>query len=478
MRRIAMLLALLVGVAAAPAVTTSPAQAYTPTVKPTSRTIAAGESHTLVVGGDGKVYGSGSNAAGQLTGAGPRTTLTALTGLPSGVRATAVSAGVDFSIVLGSNGKVYGTGLNDRGQLTGAGSRSTLTPLTGLPAGVGAKAVAAGSYFTLVLGSNGKVYGTGEGNGGELTGVADRTTLTPLTGGPTTATSIAAGQAHTVVLGSDGKVYGTGNNTVRQLTGTADPKTTLTSFVDMPAGTKTAIDAGSRSTYFLGANQYAYSLGGNGTGQLGDGTYDMRAVPYRLASVDDVVSIAGGVGQFVIADSSGAAYGVGDNVWGQLTGAQSFWTSLVGLAEADAGPRPGRIVEVASGEDMTLVRDSNGLVFGAGFNLNSQLTGVDARQKRSLTILTGQKIVTYVKPTVSGTMKQGRTVRAYVGSWSVRPSAYTYRWLRNGVNISGAVSSTYTLKSVDKGKRISIRVTGKRSGFTTVSSTSASRRVY
>ena len=44
---------------------------------------AAGDLHSLVVGDDGVVYGTGLNAYGQLTGTGnKKTTLAALTGPP------------------------------------------------------------------------------------------------------------------------------------------------------------------------------------------------------------------------------------------------------------------------------------------------------------------------------------------------------------------------------------------------------------
>ena len=48
-----------------------------------------------------------------------------------------------------------------------------------------------------------------------------------------------------------------------------------------------------------------------------------------------------------------------------------------------------------------------------------------------------------------------------------------YQWLRNGVAISGATGSTYKLTATDKGKRITVRVTGTKTGYTTLVKTSA-----
>lgn len=81
-----------------------------------------------------------------------------------------------------------------------------------------------------------------------------------------------------------------------------------------------------------------------------------------------------------------------------------------------------------------------------------------------------------VTPTITGTAKSGHTLTAHRGTWSPKP-AYTYRWYRNGVAVSGATHSTYKLTSKDKGKKITVKVTGKRSGYTTVTKTSVSKTI-
>ena len=73
---------------------------------------------------------------------------------------------------------------------------------------------------------------------------------------------------------------------------------------------------------------------------------------------------------------------------------------------------------------------------------------------------------------VSGTAKVGKTVQAVSG---LTTSGVTrkYQWLKNGVAISGATASTYTLKSADKGQRISVRMTLSKQGYATTSYTSS-----
>jgi hypothetical protein len=53
----------------------------------------------------------------------------------------------------------------------------------------------------------------------------------------------------------------------------------------------------------------------------------------------------------------------------------------------------------------------------------------------------------------------------------------SYRWLRDGKAISKATSKKYTLVAADRGKKITVTVTGKRSGYFTESETSAAKRV-
>ena len=79
-------------------------------------------------------------------------------------------------------------------------------------------------------------------------------------------------------------------------------------------------------------------------------------------------------------------------------------------------------------------------------------------------------------PTISGTAKVGNTLTAKAGTWKPKPTTQTYQWLRNGAKISGATKSTYTLTGTDRGKKITVKVTGKRTNYRSTSSTSAATK--
>lgn len=63
-----------------------------------------------------------------------------------------------------------------------------------------------------------------------------------------------------------------------------------------------------------------------------------------------------------------------------------------------------------------------------------------------------------VAPSISGDDEVGSLLTASPGTWSNSPN-FTYQWRREGVNISGATSSTYTTQAADGGQQLTVLVT-------------------
>jgi len=74
-------------------------------------------------------------------------------------------------------------------------------------------------------------------------------------------------------------------------------------------------------------------------------------------------------------------------------------------------------------------------------------------------------------PTISGSAKVTSTLTASPGAWT-SGSTFRYQWYANGAAISGATGKTLALGTAQHGKRISVKVTGSKSGYTTASATS------
>ncbi|MGO2633944.1 MAG: HtaA domain-containing protein [Galactobacter sp.] len=83
----------------------------------------------------------------------------------------------------------------------------------------------------------------------------------------------------------------------------------------------------------------------------------------------------------------------------------------------------------------------------------------------------GEKKVTAGTVQISGSAKVGQTLTAKTSGWK-NASSYSYQWLRDGKSISTATKPTYKATKADEGKKLSVKVTGKKSGYTSASKTS------
>ncbi len=145
-------------------------------------TLAAGDDHVLCVTSDGGLYAWGANDRGQL-GIGTSVDCPTPVEIPragelAGVTFIKVWAGVTHSFALTSDGRLFGWGSNDHGQLgIGTSSSSVLSPTlvsTGdAMLGKTVQKIAAGRDFTLILCTDGSVFGMGDNRYGSL-GVGDR----------------------------------------------------------------------------------------------------------------------------------------------------------------------------------------------------------------------------------------------------------------------------------------------------------------
>jgi len=85
-------------------------------------------------------------------------------------------------------------------------------------------------------------------------------------------------------------------------------------------------------------------------------------------------------------------------------------------------------------------------------------------------------VLTAPTPTITGSARVGYTLKVSRGTWTSGTS-FKYRWYANGVAISGATGSSYKVTSGKAGKKITVKVTGTKTGYTAAAKTSAAKGV-
>ncbi len=74
-------------------------------------------------------------------------------------------------------------------------------------------------------------------------------------------------------------------------------------------------------------------------------------------------------------------------------------------------------------------------------------------------------IANTVPPRIAGAPHLGKILTARHGHWWPAPTAYTYRWYRNGTAIKGAKGPTHQVVTRDVGTRLSVKVTARHPGY-------------
>jgi hypothetical protein len=76
-------------------------------------------------------------------------------------------------------------------------------------------------------------------------------------------------------------------------------------------------------------------------------------------------------------------------------------------------------------------------------------------------------------PVISGSATVGSILTLSTGAWTPAPTAFAFKWWSDGVAVAGATASTYSIRAADVGKQITVTVTGSKSGYASLSRSSA-----
>jgi alpha-tubulin suppressor-like RCC1 family protein len=287
--------------------------------------VAAGDANAAALTDEGTVF-SWHSYTGQGTTATRRFPNYVLdpTGQHPLANIVSVAAGSEYTLALGSNGKVYGWGWHQdaRGNPTASETLpATVKLATDGSELTGVVAISAGYNFALALTKDGRVYAFGDNSDGQLGQkvryasfpgavlVKDATGSGVLSG----IVMVAAGGWHAIALDASGQVFSWGASSDGQLgdgaNGRADTTTPLPVVgpsSTLRLGSVTAIAAGYYHSLALTKDGTLYIWGSGYAGNLGQGGTDTKRVAYPLP-----VKNAAGTGNLSLGTLSGYADLVG-----------------------------------------------------------------------------------------------------------------------------------------------------------------------
>ncbi|MDF2047887.1 hypothetical protein P2P98_17110 [Microbacterium sp. Kw_RZR3] len=261
--------------------------------------VAVGGGQCLAIAADGSVWQWGTISDESTTETVPTKVDFPSNWVLSGYRASDVSAGPGFALVVSSVGDLWGWGVARSDQMQGmerAAKPQLIAPR-------GAQAISAGTTHVLELsigkdvwawggrpsrGSDPVALGDGSAPGygrGRVDVAAPWFRASPRVW----ATQVAAGRVHSMVLASDGSVWAWGDGSNGRL-GTGKMETALTPQAVNPAWSNdagrsiTQVSAGGSHSLALASDGSAWAWGAGGSGQLGDGGVADQATPVAVPS--------------------------------------------------------------------------------------------------------------------------------------------------------------------------------------------------
>lgn len=284
--------------------------------------IAGGSGHTCGVAVDGRAFCWGTNADGQLGNGSKRSSVLPIA-VAGGLYFNSVTLSYHHTCALAVDGRAYCWGRNTFGQL-GAGTtvrHTTPNPVTG---GLTFTSIDASGQRTCAVTAGGAAYCWGPGLTGDGTKVGS--TVPVAVSGGHRFVSVDVSDGHNCGLADDGSAYCWGLNTSGQLgnvtTDTCNPPyDNPCSTIPIPvlgAPSFTSVTAGGSFTCGLASDGRAYCWGGNGSGQLGDGSTTDRSTPAPVVGGLLFASISAGGSQVCAITTNGVAYCWGGNNEGEL----------------------------------------------------------------------------------------------------------------------------------------------------------------
>jgi len=287
--------------------------------------VCAASEHTVAVKDDGTVWVTGANNGTQLGLGNDQTDRFGFVRVPGLTDVVAAAAGREHTVVLKRDGTVWGAGWNGSGKLglgnLDDGGARDAPEFTRLPGIDGGRQLLAGDNYTMVLKSDGTLWGTGRNLSGEL-GLGDSPThqfaFTQIPG-VTGVRDVAGTFVHTLLVKDDGTVWVTGSNEYGKLGLGAGSPAKVAVFTQVPGITgANKVVAGWNFSFILLRDGGVLAAGRNNDGQLGLGDRGDRNAFERVPGVSGVVAGSAGATHTMLIRGDGELLRTGSNLYGQL----------------------------------------------------------------------------------------------------------------------------------------------------------------
>jgi alpha-tubulin suppressor-like RCC1 family protein len=294
-------------------------------------------------------------------------------------------------LFLNSEGQVFSLGDNRVGQLGLGDNESRKVPTQIEASEIGRiLAIATGSWFSLLLNSEGQVFSFGNNEYGNLGLETEDEQLTPtLIEAPDLGriVAIAAGSFYSLLLNSEGHVFHFG-----QIISSDQCNLLPTRIITSDLGRVVAIAANGFHSLFLNSQGQVFSFGRSDNGQLGLGNKEDREIPTLLEypELGRIIAISAGYFHSLILNSQGQVFAFGSNGNGELGKDyqdSSLVAKCINTPVLIKSPLIGKIVAISAGDHHSLIINTKGQIFGFGINENGQLGLGDIRNRYSPTLI-------------------------------------------------------------------------------------------
>lgn len=252
--------------------------------------VVAGQSHTLFLDADGKIWGCGSNLFGQLgIGEGPEdNNLTPIENLP---KIKSIASKYNHSLALDCSGEVWVFGQNSSGQLGIGNDSNSYLPvkLANLPP---MQAISCGKEFSLFLDGDGDVWRCGHNSIKSRNRNATELLVPEKLEGVPKIQQISGGMTHSALLDCEGIVW----HIDKQITRVAHEALPPITFI-----------ASGKNSYLLDIRKCVWRIVGS-----------PRILPEKMNDLPPIIALAAATDSYHMVDEGGDVWSCGNNSSHQL----------------------------------------------------------------------------------------------------------------------------------------------------------------